>query len=257
MGLHDSTLGYARFMILLGMALALFNLGHQAAAEEPSAADPAWQEAIEAAIHKYILAHPEVIVESLQAMEARRQEAEHTDRQKMIVVRQGDLLQDPMSPASGNPIGDVTVVEFFDYRCGFCKRVAGAVTQLQKDDGNVRVVYKDFPILGELSILAAKAALAARKQGKHQVFHEALLDSGNELTKEGLFAIATRVGLDADKLKEDMQSPDLQAILDRNRLLGNELGITGTPAFIIGADLRSGALQLNELKDLVTRARTQ
>ncbi len=248
---------YALLTMLVGSVLALFLFGCQAMAEGVSPTDPAWQEAVDAAIRNYIYAHPEVIVESLRAMEAKQQETEQADRHKKIAARQADLLHDAMSPASGNPTGDVTVVEFFDYRCGFCKRVAGAVTQLQKDDGNVRVVYKDFPILGELSIFAAKAALAARNQGKHQVFHEALLDSHNELTRDALFAIAARVGLDADQLQKDMESPDIQATLDRTRLLGNELGITGTPAFIIGADFRPGALELKELKDLIARARVR
>ena len=100
------------------------------------------------------------------------------------------------------------MIEFFDYRCGYCNRVAGTVTQLQKDEPGVRVVYKDFPILGEASVFAARAALAAQAQGKHQAFHEAMLASENELTKEEVFVIDERVGLDGKKLEADMDSPE-------------------------------------------------
>ncbi len=216
--------------------------------------DPAWQATMDGAIERYIKTHPEVIEQSLQALEAKR-EAEEKARQKVALAqRQGDLLNDPASPVSGNPKGKLTLVEFFDYRCGYCKRAAGAVTQLQKDDPQVRVVYKDFPILGEASELAAKAALASRAQGKHQAFHEALLASKNELTRDELLRIAVDVGLEAARLDADMASPEWQTIIERNRSLAKDLGITGTPAFIVGTEFAPGALDLKGLKDLLARA---
>ena len=140
------------------------------------------QDLSDAAIERYIRTHPEVLEQSLQAMEAKR-EAELKERHKVALkAKQYELLHDPMSPVSGNPKGEITVVEFYDYRCGFCKRAAPAVTELQKVDPRVRVVYKDFPILGEPSELAAKAALASYAQGKHQAFHEALLESHADMT---------------------------------------------------------------------------
>jgi protein-disulfide isomerase len=167
------------------------------------------------------------------------------------------LLQDPASPVSGNVNGDVTVIEFFDYRCEYCKRVASAVTQLQKEEPGVRVVYKDFPILGEASVFGARAALAAWKQGKHQAFHEAMLASANELTQEEVVAIARRVGLDVEKLEADLRAPEWQAAIDRNRALANLLGISGTPGFVVGGEMHPGALDLTRLKELVTKARTK
>ncbi|MGZ9190337.1 MAG: DsbA family protein, partial [Nitrospira sp.] len=161
---------------------------------------------------------------------------------------------DPTSPVSGNPSGDITVVEFFDYRCGYCKRVAGAVTQLQKDDSRVRVVYKDFPILGEASELAAKAALASNAQGKHQAFHEALLAAKGEMTKESILTVAGEVGLDTKRLEADMTKPEWQQVIDRNRALAKDLGISGTPGFIVGTELVPGALDVNGLKELIARA---
>ena len=229
---------------------------HEVLAEEPVVTNSMSQSALEETIHNYILAHPEVIAESLRTMEVRQQEAESRNTQQNIVAHQADLLHDQLSPASGNPVGDVTVIEFFDYRCGFCKQVAAAVTQLQKEDTNIRVVYKDFPILGELSVLAAKAALSAHRQGKHRQFHEALLASVDELTREELFAIAAQVGLDAQKLEKDLQSSDIDTILNNNRLLARSLGINGTPTFIVNTSLQPGALNLQELKELVSHART-
>ncbi|MDP3595960.1 MAG: DsbA family protein, partial [Nitrospirota bacterium] len=165
-----------------------------------------------------------------------------------------DLLHDPASPVSGNPAGEVTLVEFFDYRCGYCKRVAGAVTQLQQDDARVKVVYKDLPILGEASELAAKAALASKAQGKHQAFHEALLAANGDITKDSILSIAGEVGLDAKRLETDMANPEWQSAIDRNRALARDLGINGTPGFIVGTELVPGALDLTGLQDLITRA---
>lgn len=220
-------------------------------AEPTSPIDPA---TLNQAIEQYIRSHPEVIEQSLQALEAKR-EAEEKTRQKVALgKRQNDLLNDPTSPVSGNPNGDITLVEFFDYRCGFCKRAAGAVTQLQKEDPRVRVVYKDFPILGEASEVAAKAALASRAQGKHQAFHEALLASHADMNKEEILKIAGEVGLDARRLDTDMANPEWQIVIDKNRALARDLGISGTPGFIVGTELAPGALDLKGLKDLIARA---
>lgn len=212
------------------------------------------QQSIDHIIERYIQSHPEVIEQSLQALEAKREAEEKTRQTAALATKQNELLNDPGSPVSGNLSGDITLVEFFDYRCGFCKRAAGAVTQLQQEDPRVRVVYKDLPILGEASELAAKAALASKIQGKHQAFHEALLASKGELTKDAIMGIAGEVGLDAKKLDTDMQSPDLLTVIERNRALAKDLGISGTPGFIVGTELVPGALDVKGLKDLIARA---
>lgn len=227
-------------------------------AEPPTAPpDPAFQQAVEQVVEQYIRAHPEVIEQTLQALQAKREAEERERIRKIIATRQPDLLNDPNSPVSGNPDGDVTVVEFFDYRCGYCKRVAGTVTQLQQDDPNVRVVYKDYPILGDASVFAARAALASKVQGKHLAFHEALLASEEDLTPETIFALATAVGLDTEKLHRDMESPWIQTAIERNRTLARELSINGTPGFIVGTELVPGALDLKDLKNLIKQARQE
>jgi protein-disulfide isomerase len=226
---------------------------------------PAWAEApsvpaqpaLDQAIEKYIRSHPEVIEQAMQSLEDKRQRGEKLRIRQAIATHQEELLRDPASPVSGNLNGDVTVIEFFDYRCGYCKRVASAVTQLQKDEPGVRVVYKDFPILGEVSVFGAHAALAAREQGKHQAFHEAMLASENELTQEEVLTIAQRVGLDVKKLESDLQAPEWQAAIERNYALAKLLGISGTPGFIVGSEVYPGALELSGLKALVKQARTK
>jgi protein-disulfide isomerase len=151
--------------------------------------------------------------------------------------------------------GDVTVVEFFDYRCGYCKRASGTVAQLQKDDLKVRVVSKDFPILGDESVFAAKAALAARSQGKHHALQEALFAAKGELNAANVLKLASQIGLNTKKLATDMKNPELDSIIERNRALAKELGINGTPAFILGNELMPGAVELEPLKEAVSRAR--
>lgn len=219
--------------------------------------DPAWRQSVEQVIESYVRSHPELIEQTLQVLQAKRQEKEEASVKQVIVAHQSELLHDPASPVSGDPAGDVTVIEFFDYRCGFCKRAAGSVTQLQKDDARVRIVYKDFPILGDASVQVAKAALASRTQGRHQAFHEALLAAKGDLSKEHVLQIASDVGLDAKKLEADMEKPEWLTIIGRNRELANDLRVTGTPAFVVGNELVPGAVDLPALKALVARARTR
>lgn len=252
-----SSIHIPRHFPLLLCVLATFAVlvfGCSTTGNETKIASAPSQEPTDTAIERYIRAHPEVIEQSLQGLLAKR-EAELRDRQKAaLATKQQELLHDPASPVSGNPKGEITLVEFYDYRCGFCKRAASAVTELQKKDRRVRVVYKDFPILGEPSELAAKAALASQVQGKHQAFHEALLASHSDMTKEAILKIAASVSLDAKRLEADMANPKWQAVIDKNRALARELGISGTPGFIVGNELVAGWLDLNGLKELIARA---
>ena len=256
MPIHAKTIQTNTFALLLwGILVFSPALSH---AETPSTqAYPEFQRAVEQVVEDYLRSHPEVIEQSLQILQAQRQEEEQERTRQMITTKQDELLHDPTSPVSGNPKGDITLVEFFDYRCGFCKRVAGAVTQLQEDDPKVRVVYKDYPILGKTSELASRAALASKIQGKHLAFHEALLATEDELTPESIFSIASEVGLDTEQLKKDMQAPAITVTIGRNRELAQSLGINGTPGFIVGNELAPGALPLEELKRLIRQVREE
>ncbi len=245
-----------RFRDVLLIAVTVLAVGPILSAWAESPSVPA-RPALDQAIEQYIRSHPEVIEQAMQSLEVKRQRDEKLRIKQAIATHQEELLRDPASPVSGNLNGDVTVIEFFDYRCGYCKRVASAVTQLQKDEPGVRVVYKDFPILGEVSVFGARAALAAREQGKHQAFHEAMLASENELTQEEVLAIAQRVGLDVKKLEIDLNAPEWQSAIDRNHALAKLLGISGTPGFVVGSEVYPGALELPGLKALVKQARTK
>lgn len=251
-------LGSGRMRLFLAASLITTRLAFPSPSNPADLPDDAvTRRALDHLIEQYIRAPPDVIEQSLQALENKRAAEEQQRQQAALARHQQELLHDPASPVSGDQSGDVTVVEFFDYRCGYCKKAAGALTQLQQQDAHVRVVYKDFPILGEASELAAKAALASVVQGKHRAFHEALLGTKQDLTRETLLQIARDAGLDAERLERDMAKEEWQQTIDRNRRLAKDLGINGTPAFIVGDDLIPGALDLKILQDLVARRRAR
>ena len=222
-----------------------------------SAADPPamTREQIETIVREYLQQHPEVITDALRAAELKRREAarEHTSR--AIAGQREALLNDSTSPVGGATTGDVTVVEFFDYACPHCKNVAGIVKQLLRDDPKVRVVYKELPILGEGSVVAARAALAAREQGKYLEMHDALMTEKAGPTEASVMAAAAKVGLDVARLKRDMEKPAVMETIQKNYALAQALGLSGTPAFVVGEDFAPGAVPLARLKEMVAKAR--
>src|SRR5690606_16749914 len=145
-------------------------------------------------------------------------------------------------PVIGNPAGDVTLVEFFDYRCPYCKRASATLAQLVEEDPKLRVVMKEFPILSQESVQAARAALAARQQGKYEAFHFALMQGGGGFSDEEILLVAEQVGLDTGALQQAMRDPAVEALLRDVNGLAGELGITGTLAFVIGDTLIPGAV---------------
>jgi protein-disulfide isomerase len=234
--------------------LAFVTLALIACAGTVSAADLT-KEQIEAIVRDYIKAHPEIVVEALQAAEQQRREAMRQQARQNIAARRDELLRDSESPVAGNPSGDVTIVEFFDYACPHCKNVNPTVKQLLQDDAQVRVVFKELPILGESSVTAARAALAARAQNKYLPFHDALMAVKERLTDAVIFRAAQQVGLDVDQLKKDMTAPAIEAVIRKNHALAEALAITGTPAFVIGDDVAPGAVPLPRLKQMIARVR--
>jgi len=235
------------------LAAAALLLGSAAAvAAQPA---PVPREAIEQIIRDYLREHPEVVVEALRAHEAKLRADEQTRVSRMLEARRQELLADPEAPVGGNPAGDVTVVEFFDYRCGYCRGVAPTLRTLVQGDPRVRVVYKELPILGPDSLVASRMALAARAQGKYTVFHEALMAADGALTRAAALDVARTVGLDTDRLERDMAAPSISAALQRNLDLARALGLNGTPAFVVGTQIAPGALDLDALKRLVEEAR--
>lgn len=240
-------------MRLRSAAFAAMLVGSVAIAQ--TAPSPVPREQIEQIVREYLLNNPEVILEAIQGLEEkRRAEAEATQR-RVLSSRREAIFNDPTSPVAGNPKGDVTVVEFFDYRCPYCKQMAGPLVRLLKEDGNVRFVFKELPILGPDSVVAARAALAAKAQGKYVDMHEALMRARGTLDEATVLRIAGDIGLDTARLKADMGRIEIDDVFERNRQLARELSISGTPAFVIGDRVVPGAVDLETLKKLVADAR--
>lgn len=206
-------------------------------------------------VRDYLLANPEVIVEAMQTLEARRQQAEESEAQSVLDARAEDVFNDPESPVGGNPDGDVTMVEFFDYNCPYCRQVAPVMADAEADDPELRIVYKEFPILGPGSVFAAKAALGAARQGRYVEFHQAMMNASGRVDEALTLTIAGEVGLDIERLKQDMQDSTVQAEIDGNLELAQALRINGTPAFVIGDQILRGATDLATMTRLIEEAR--
>ena len=226
-----------------------------AAAETHDVLTPEETRAFEKIIRDYILANPEIITDALKILDARKRVSDAKQARQQLAARRDVIQNDPGSPVGWNPDGDVTIVEFFDYRCPYCRAVVPQLAQLKKQDRGIRYVYKEWPILGPISKVAARAALAAWKQGRYEEYHEALMTYPGKLTEKGVFETAERLGLDVDRLREDMEAPEIAASLARTQGLAKALGVTGTPAFVIGNELLPGAVNLDRLKAAVRRAR--
>jgi protein-disulfide isomerase len=234
------------------LALALVAAALPAHAQQTP---PLTREQVEQIVREYLINNPEVIVEAIEALEARQKQATQAGQRDAVAAYREQLYRDPDAPVIGNPAGDVTVVEFFDYRCPYCKQVAPSLVQLIKEDGNVRLVLKEFPILGPDSLVAARAALAAHAQGKYAAMHAALLDHRGNFDEAVVTRIASKAGLDAARLKQDMARPEIAAMIDRNKELAHALSLTGTPAFIVGDRVVPGAVDFETLKLLVAETR--
>jgi protein-disulfide isomerase len=149
----------------------------------------------------------------------------------------------------------VTLVEFFDYRCPYCKQVAPAIASLLGEDKKLRIVYKEFPVLGPESVTASRAALASRKQGKYEALHRVLMDMKGQINDAAIFSAAKSVGLDIEKLKRDMQAPEIDAMLQANQQLAAALDIHGTPGFVIGDEVVPGAVGIDALRQMIAAVR--
>lgn len=204
-------------------------------------------------IREYLVANPEVLVEAMQEFERRQDTQRDSVAQKAITQHQAELLSDPEAPSEGS--GDVVIVDFNDYQCPYCKRAHQALKSVVAADGKVKVIYKDLPILGEPSRIAALAALASVKQGKHLALHNALMEFSGKLDRDRILEIAASVGLDVALLQKDMEDPKFKQLIERNMALAGALGVRGTPAFVIGDQFVPGAVDAAALKQLIAEAR--
>ncbi len=225
---------------------------------------PAWaeeagalpREEIEKIVREYLLREPEVIYDAIQVLQERREVAERERQRSMIVARAPALFDNEADPVAGNPDGDVTLVEFFDYRCGYCRSMVPGLRDLLATDGRLRFVFKELPVLGPESEVAARAALAAALQDseKYTKLHFALMGS-KDLSLDAVKALAGQAGLDVPRLLDDMAGDAVKRTLAANHALAQELGINGTPSFVIGDRLIPGAVDVAQLTALIEEQR--
>jgi protein-disulfide isomerase len=242
------------------MKLALSALAAALIAAAPAVADEFTGEekaAIDRQIRAYILEHPEIIVEAMDVLESRQKQAREAADRHLVAQLREDLVNDGFSFAAGNPEGDVTVIEFADYRCGYCKQAHDGVRALLDADPNVRLVIKEFPILGPDSTLAARAAMAAIAQGgeRYMKFNDLMMRHRGELKRDEIIRLARKAGLDSDKIEADMENPAIAKNIQKTYGLARRLDIQGTPAFIVGDRIVRGFLPYDGLRELVEDAR--
>lgn len=216
-----------------------------------SAADDAFSEAQKAAlasfIEDYLVKNPDVVVKALTEYQKKQESAEQGQFVQKYQDKK-DALLNGGAPFAGNPAGDVTIVEFFDYNCGYCKKALDDVVKLLDTDKKLKVIFIDMPILSPASQDAARWALAAGKQGKYYEFHVALMKGSEPKNETGFEAIAQKLSLDMDKLKKDADSKEVREAIEKNLSIARELGIRGTPGFIIGDILTPGYVGYDSMK---------
>ncbi|ASP56686.1 DsbA family protein (plasmid) [Sinorhizobium medicae] len=210
---------------------------------------------IESRLQGYLLANPEVLIESVNRLQARRQAAEKSELSTVIAQRLDEIFNDPGSPVGANPKGDADLVEFFDYNCPYCRQATPMLDSLEREDKGLRLVFKEYPVLGPGSVFAARAALASQKQGKYLAFHKAMMAYEGRITEDSSLEVAANVGLDVERLKQDMADPAIDEIIKRNVALAQALRISGTPSFVVGKEIVRGLTDANSLKRLIASAR--
>ncbi|MDD2868208.1 DsbA family protein [Neomegalonema sp.] len=232
--------------------LALFG-----GAPPAEALDEAEKTALHEEIRSFLRANPEVVIEALQAYDA-RQRAEAASLETKLLADNADALYfDKHSHVRGNPEGDVTLVEFLDYRCGFCKRAHSKILDIVEADGNIRYVIKEFPILGPQSVVAAKATLASigLDEDKTSALQDLLMTHDGELDDASILDLAKQAGLDPAKLTPAMADPRIEDFITLNYRLARTLDINGTPAFAIGSTLLRGDLPAPDILAAIEQAR--
>lgn len=232
---------YGRFLAL-ACCIGVMGLASPAIA---APFDEAQTKEIQNLVRDTLLKNPEIIKEAIEELH-RREEAKANESRK---VELGKLYTAPSPYSTGQ--GDVTVVEFFDYNCGYCRKAFGEILKLLDSDKQVRVVFVEFPILSEESRMASRATIAAARQGKYFDLHKALISGSGRLSEEKILKAATSLGLNMDQLKKDMESPETDAVIEANLQLGTAMNVQGTPAFFVGDQAVPGAPE--NLRDVLAK----
>ena len=211
-----------------------------------------------AEVRAYLLENPEVLMEAIAVLESRQAEAETTRDERLATLNADALVNDGFSYEGGNLDGDITIVEFIDYRCSFCRRAHPEVAELISSDGNIRIITKEFPILGEQSVLASQFAVATKivaGDAAYKQVSDALINLRSDVTPASLSSLASAFDLDTDAIFAEMESPAVQQVLANNRALGERMQISGTPTFVFGDQMVRGYVDLTQMRAIVEAER--
>ncbi|HEY0222879.1 MAG TPA: DsbA family protein [Pseudolabrys sp.] len=245
-----------RMIAALLAAMLLAAASQAARADEFSAPQ---KTEIERLVHDYLIAHPEVLQEAMTELEKRQNVADAEKHKAGVKENEKALFSSTRQVNLGNPQGNVTFVEFFDYNCGYCKRAMSDMLTLLKDDPKLKIVLKEFPVLGPGSVEAAQVAVAVRMQDpggkKYLDFHQKLLGGRGQADKAHAMAAAKEAGLDMGRIEKDLNSPEVKATLEENFKMAEALGLNGTPSYVIGNDVVVGAVGLPALQEKISNAR--
>jgi len=220
-----------------------------------AAADELTEDRIKELVLEAIRENPGIVFEAAQLFEEQQQANQALAAAQVLASERDALERDPNAPVLGNPDGDVTVVEFFDYNCPYCRRVKPHMEALLAADPNVRVVYREWPILGEGSVFAARAALASRNQGKYDEFHWAMMGLNGRAEEATVISAAEEIGLNIAQLRRDMNAPEIDEHIQTSMRLSRAIGFSGTPSFVIGDSLAPGLIDAEQMISLVNQAR--
>src|SRR5580692_2420158 len=257
-GFHAEDLPMPSFRLLAPALLALALCGAPPVASAQSFTD-AQRGDIETIVRNYLIAHPEVVEEAMTELSKRQAAAETEKHEASIAKNATAIFNSPRGVTIGNKDGDVTFVEFFDYNCGYCKRAMADMLELMKTDPKLKVVLKEFPVLGPGSVEAAQVAVAARMQDptgkKYLDFHQKLLGGRGQADKAHAMAAAKDAGYDMARLEKDIASPEVRATIEENFKLAEDMGMNGTPSYVTGKQVVIGAVGLDGLKEKIGVAR--
>lgn len=242
---------------ILAGAVAL-GLALPAAALDLGAMNDAEREAFRAEVRAYLMENPEVLMEAIAVLEQRQANQQAANDVEIVQSNAVDLFESDTSWIGGNLEGDITIVEFVDYRCGYCRKAYPEVSRLVETDGNIRLILKEFPILGDQSIASSRFALAVRQVAGDDAYkqaHDSLISFRGEINDITVQSLASDLGLDGDAIAEAMTSPEVDAIIAENHALAQRMQISGTPTFVVGGQLLRGYLPYDGMKQVVEQAR--
>jgi protein-disulfide isomerase len=247
-----ATIGAVGSSFVVGQAHAQ---GSPASAGDKSPFTDDQVKALHGIIRDYLMTNPEILRDVSQELERKHSAEQAAKAEKFLLANKDKVFNAGTDFVLGNPKGDVTIVEFFDYNCGWCKRAVDDLVKITKADPKVRVVLKEYPIFGgPPSVLAAKAAMASIRQGKYWEYHTALMRE-RQVTEQNVYTVAQKVGLDVNRLKADMADKKLDAIIEQNIGMGQELGMEGTPAFLIDSRINVGYIAVDGMQKMLAEIR--